>query len=72
MTRRFNDWLAQARVTDDPVGDFIADAAPIPKFLPRVRSASHLEVDLLLRHASRKAIAIVPEVWERYERWKTR
>jgi uncharacterized protein YozE (UPF0346 family) len=68
----FNHWLTQARVTDDPVGDFVYDARRNPKFPPLVRSASHLARHLQLVHACEEAIATVPEVWERYEHWKGR
>ena len=47
MTVTFNEWVIQARVTEDPVGDFIGDTQMVIRVgrrpLPEVTRRSQLE-----------------------------
>jgi hypothetical protein len=55
----FRAWLAVARVTDDPEGDFVEDAKALKDY---VRG----------KGACREAVRTVPRVWRRYEQWLDR
>ena len=63
----FNVWLRRAAVTDDPVGDFIADARRDRTFPRGIRSYGQLRNYLLYRDGvCPEALASLPAVWERY------
>jgi hypothetical protein len=81
----FHRWLIlKAKITDDPVGDFIADSRRViagypvhirvRSFLPlhRVRSLSGLQrvMSSWQIDAAPQVIAILPDVWERYVAWR--
>jgi hypothetical protein len=73
MSTTFNDWIIQAKITDDLAGDFIEDTQaiilanrrPPPVFYNMEQLRSYLR----LRGACHEAIATVPAVWKRYRRW---
>jgi hypothetical protein len=68
----FGAWLAAARVTNDPEGDFVADARRDPTFPETITSMRAMRGYLLRKGACREALAVVPGVWRRYEQWLNR
>jgi uncharacterized protein YozE (UPF0346 family) len=68
----FRAWLTIARVTNDPEGDFVADARRDPTFPEAVPDIKAMRGYLLRQGACREALATVPRVWRRYERWLER
>jgi hypothetical protein len=68
----FRAWLTVARVTNDPEGDFVADARRDPSFPEAVPDIKAMRGYLLRKGACREALAVVPGVWRRYERWLNR
>jgi uncharacterized protein YozE (UPF0346 family) len=68
----FAAWLAVARVTDDPEGDFVEDArrdSTFPKSFPDITA---LRDYLRSKRACREAVATIPHVWRRYQHWLER
>lgn len=65
-------WLARARITDDPEGDFIADMRGERDLPYLFRNIEHMRTYLWLRGACFEAQAAVPGVWRRYDRWLSR
>jgi hypothetical protein len=65
-------WLAEAKVTDNPVGDLIADMRrdADPKLPEDFPSVSHLKSYLYLRGACREALAVARTAWRRYRAWR--
>jgi hypothetical protein len=71
----FRQWVFAAKVTDDPVGDFIEDARHEIKmnrtFWARpIRGPAKLRLYLRLNNACAECLATVPDVWRRYQNWK--
>lgn len=70
----FDLWLHRAHVTNDPVGDFVADTrrgagvAPWPAF-ERVTSLKMLR-RIMRPHACDACMDCLPDVWKRYRRWE--
>lgn len=66
MSATWRQWLDQARITDDPAGDFLCDARS-DKQMPDVMSSRAALVSYLRgRGACPEALEAVPEVWRRY------
>jgi len=67
----FKDWIATARITDDPEGDFVEDMRSDirnAKTSADFSDIAHLRRYLLLRGACQGAMEAVPGVWRRYRR----
>ena len=62
-------WLSQARVTDTPYGDMIADMRRCTDLPPLFRSLDHLRFYLRSKGACPEALALAPLVWRKYRRW---
>lgn len=70
----FSAWLRVARITDDPVGDFIRDAKADRKLPKDFRDGKKL-LSYLENRSPRvcaEALYCVPHVWLRYKRWRAR
>jgi hypothetical protein len=68
-----SEWLAVARITNDPEGDLIADMRTdrdIPGLFGNLK-AMHDYVSFKSR-GDPKILAAVPGVWRRYRRWVDR
>lgn len=65
-------WLANARITDDPVGDVIADLKRDPNVPRLFHNAEEMRNYIRSRQGCREAIAAVSAVWKRYRRWQDR
>jgi hypothetical protein len=68
----FNEYIQHARVTDNPAGDFIADARRDPRLPPNITSKKQLQAHLVCCGACYDALATIPEVWQRYRAWLAR
>jgi uncharacterized protein YozE (UPF0346 family) len=68
----FAEWLAVARITDDPEGDFVEDARRDPTFPEDFPDAEAVRWYLRRHGACREALAVVPRVWRRYQAWLER
>lgn len=80
----FYEWIKHATITDDPVGDFIIDCReqirmnlsagePGPGYLLKVRSLKGLQYKMHRTYPGmnyRDSHACLPEVWDRYEKWR--
>lgn len=64
------DWLRCAPITDDPEGDFVADARRDPDFPKSVDGPHQLRAYLRSKGACPEAIEAVPDVWWRYVQWR--
>jgi uncharacterized protein YozE (UPF0346 family) len=71
-TRSFNEWVMQARVTNDPAGDLIDDMRADQKLPSIFHSIGELRRYLILKNACRGALVAVPVVWRRYRHWLDR
>jgi hypothetical protein len=73
MPATFNEWIMQAKVTDNPVGDFIDDTQMLIRVgrppPPVITSEEQLKRFLLVRNACPQAMDTIPAVWRRYQRW---
>lgn len=69
--RKFREWLAAARITDDPAGDFITDARA-DSDPPEPKSLDELVCYLWERGACQGALDSAPEVWRRFCNWLRR
>jgi hypothetical protein len=80
MAKSFRDWVLAAEVTDDPVGDFIADARRVIAMDPPlgnlnfwarwIRGKPSLRQYLEMNHACQECLDAVPDIWARYRAWK--
>jgi hypothetical protein len=66
MPKTFKQWIKTTNITDDPVGDFIADARQDPR-LPNVKSKRALHWHLVRSGACQEAVKTIPEVWARFQ-----
>jgi hypothetical protein len=66
------NWLASTRITDDPMGDLIADMRTDPGIPPLFKNIDAMRDYLRSKGACREALAIVPRVWRRYQSWQDR
>ena len=64
-------FIRAARVTDDPVGDFISDMRG-ERHVPAFKSSAEVRSFLRFRGACRGASTTVPYFWQRYKRWVAR
>jgi hypothetical protein len=70
--RTFNDWLKRAIATKDPPGDFIKDART-DDTMPAIRTQAELRNHLVFKHrACPEALATIPEVWARFQKWRNK
>jgi DNA primase large subunit len=67
--RTFRQWANQAKITDDPVGDFIADFNADKKAPYDYESLDRLRLYLEVKGACPEAIAAARRAWKRYQRW---
>ena len=65
----WRQWLAAAKVTDDPEGDFIVDSRDDAR-MPDITTKAELRQYLRTRQACQEAMDAVPEVWRRFEQWR--
>jgi hypothetical protein len=68
-------WLAQTTITDDPVGDLIADMQRDVRqgvTIPSFNNIGDMRAVLCSRNACDEALATVPAAWRRYKRWRDR
>lgn len=64
----FQHWVETTEVTDDGVGDFIADARRAPQdSLKWIRSENGLRNYLVRNGACRECLELVPEIWTRFQ-----
>jgi YozE SAM-like protein len=68
----FRQWAIQARVTDDPVGDFIGDFRRDKRAPSDFESLDRLRGHLRLRNACPEAIEAAAGAWKRYQSWQRR
>jgi hypothetical protein len=69
ITKRF---VSSARITDDPVGDLIADMRRdpnLPRLFPNIKAVREY---LRQKNASPAAVAAVPIFWRRFNQFITR
>jgi hypothetical protein len=68
----FKDWVEEAPITDDVVGDFLDDAKSVLDLPENFSSQKELKSYLSWRPggACREAIDAVPAVWRRYSAWR--
>jgi YozE SAM-like fold len=57
------NWLASARITDDPMGDLIADMRRDPNIPSLFKNIDAMRDYLRTKGACREAIAVVPKLW---------
>ena len=62
----FREYIARARITDSPVGDFVADARRDSN-LPDASTWSEVETHLRTRRAHTDAISAGRRVWRNYQ-----
>ena len=72
MGNSIKQWLASARVTDNPVGDLIVDMRTEKDLPNRFRNIGEMRGFLRRKGACREALATVPAAWRRYSRWQAR
>lgn len=72
MTNFTQAFLAKARSTNDPVGDLISDMRSDADVPPLFKNIGAVRSYLLMKGASREAIAAVPVFWRRYRGWLDR
>ena len=67
--RTFAQYIRAVRATDDPRGDFIADAKAEAKAgrLPRIQCWEALRAHLRMRRACPEAVRAAAAVWDEYE-----
>jgi hypothetical protein len=65
----FRQWVNQAKVTDDPVGDFIGDYRRDKTAPGEFESLARLRLYLSVRTACPEAIEAAVRAWKRYQRW---
>lgn len=68
----FAEWIKDARVTDDPIGDLISDARIDPRLPKEFNSARDLQEYIRWSRPSfdtSRARATVPAAWRRYQAW---
>jgi hypothetical protein len=63
------DWLRRARITDDSMGDLIADMRRDPNVPPLFNHIDEMRSYLTLKGASIERLAAVPILWRRYAHW---
>ena len=63
------NWLRRARITDDPVGEVIANMRRDPDVPPLFRHINEVRSYLRRNCASTEALAAVPILWRRYLNW---
>ena len=66
------NWLARARITDDPAGDLIGDLLKDHNLPRQIPSLEALQAYLQSRNACHEAIKAGSVVWRRYRRWQDR
>jgi hypothetical protein len=62
-------WLRRARITDDPVGEVIANMRRDPDVPPLFQHINEVRSYLRRKGASTEALAAVPILWRRYLNW---
>jgi hypothetical protein len=67
----FLDWLAHAHISDDPIGDLIADLQRDRRTPASISSCAALRRYLRSRRACRAALHAAPKVWHQYRRART-
>lgn len=68
--RSFAAFIAQRRVTDDPIGDFVADAR-VDRRMPPAESWAELRSYLERRGADPAAVAAGRRTWHEFEAWRS-
>jgi hypothetical protein len=63
------EWLAGARVTNDPAGDLISRMKKDPRVPGSFESIDDVRTYVRTHGESRVALAAVPVVWRRYKQW---
>jgi hypothetical protein len=63
------NWLRRARITDDPVGEVIANMRRDPDVPPLFQHINEVRSYLRRKGASTEALAAVPILWRRYLNW---
>jgi hypothetical protein len=70
MTNFTKQWLAHARITDDPAGDLIADMRREQETMPSLfKNIREMRAYLVSRRACPEALEAVSTVWRRYSSW---
>jgi hypothetical protein len=64
--RSFRAWAKKAKITNDAVGDFIADARRDESFPKQVKTVAGLKRYLRARDACDNAIEAAEKVWSGY------
>jgi hypothetical protein len=72
LSSLFATWLAEAQVTDDPVGDFIQDARSDRTFPRRISSVQTIRNHLIGKNACPGAHDAVDLAWQRFRGWRAR
>jgi hypothetical protein len=72
VTNFTRNFLAHARVTDDPAGDLIKDMRRDKTLPPLFGSIKEMREYLHRRGACLGALEAVPVVWRRYSTWLAR
>lgn len=67
MPLSFKTWVRKSKRTNDPVGDFIHDAKH-DTTLPEILGPAALKAYLISQEACPECLALVPKIWERYQR----
>jgi hypothetical protein len=70
MSTLWRQWLTGARVTDDPVGDFIGDARTDRRMLDEMASLTQLQGYLRCRGACPEALATAPAAFGVSFKWR--
>jgi hypothetical protein len=68
----FRQWTDRARVTDDPVGDFIGEYREDKKAPDDFESLDRLRLYLHMRNACPEAIEAAAGAWKRYRDWRSK
>jgi hypothetical protein len=66
------DWLRRVRITDDSMGDVIADMRRDPNVPSLFHHIRDMHSYLTLKGASIERLAAVPILWRRYSQWLAR
>jgi YozE SAM-like protein len=68
----FRQWANQAKVTDDPIGDFIDDFNSDRGAPDDFESLDRLRVYLQLKNACLEAVEAAASAWKRHQNWQRR
>src|SRR6516165_3328923 len=71
MGKRFSQWAIRARMTDDPVGDFIGDFRSDKRAPSDFESLARLRLYLKTKNACPEAIEAAAGAWRRYQSWRS-